>query len=365
MKVVQISPTYFSNTSIMSGGERYVMELATSLAETVDTTLVSFAPDRHSFLHGKLKIELFPVRYFIRGSQLNPLSFQYLQSVLSADIVHVHQVNTLISDLACLTATVFRKKAFVTEHGGGADFFLNHKLPIFQWYTGAIAQSGFCVTTLPQTLQTKTSIIKGGINLDRFVWNPDQPRENKILFVGRILPVKGVNYLVDALRLLGRSDCRLCILGKAYHPQFYADLKKQAEGLPIEFIHDADDQRLLYEYQTALVTVLPSVCTNCYGEYTPIPELMGFTLLESQACGTPAICTDAGGMSEFVQHGQTGFVVAQNSGEAIAEALQQLLNRSPEERQQWQQGCREWIEQFSWSKVVERHLEVYQQAVSG
>lgn len=42
-----------------------------------------------------------------------------------------------------------------------------------------------------------------------------------------------------------------------------------------------------------------------------MPELMGFTLLESQASGTPAICTDAGAMAEFIDHERTGLVVAQ------------------------------------------------------
>ena len=37
-------------------------------------------------------------------------------------------------------------------------------------------------------------------------------------------------------------------------------------------------------------------------------ELMGLTLLEAMACGTPAICSRVGGMPEFIRHGKTGFV---------------------------------------------------------
>lgn len=89
---------------------------------------------------------------------------------------------------------------------------------------------------------------------------------------------------------------------------------------------------------------------------------MGFTLLESQACGTPVICTDAGAMHEFVDDGRTGFVVKQNSGEAIATALRQLLSLSPLEYAEYQARCREWIKPLSWSTVVQRHLEIYKQS---
>ncbi|MFM5887768.1 MAG: glycosyltransferase, partial [Dolichospermum sp.] len=113
----------------------------------------------------------------------------------------------------------------------------------------------------------------------------------------------------------------LKIVGKIYSEEFYEYLKNLSDGINLEFLHNTSDDDLLNEYRTAMITVLPSVHTNCYGNYTPVPELMGFTLLESQACGTPVICTDAGAMHEFVDNGKTGFVVKQNSGEAISTAL--------------------------------------------
>lgn len=202
-------------------------------------------------------------------------------------------------------------------------------------------------------------MIKGGIDTDKFCPDPNLKKEQKILYVGRILPHKGINYLIEAFRLLNHSNYKLTIVGRVYSEQFYQDIKQLAEGLNVEFIHDADDQRLLYEYRTAMVTVLPSVHTTCYGDYTPVPELMGFTLLESQACGTPVICTDAGAMHEFVDNHCTGFVVKQNSGEAIAAALDKLINLSPSEYTECQTNCRQWIQSFNWLTVVRRHLEIY------
>jgi glycosyltransferase involved in cell wall biosynthesis len=359
MKVVHITPTYFDDSSILGGGERYTTELASLMADVVDTTLVSFSSKRRSHYQGNLKIEIYPVKHFIHDNKVNPLAFRYLTSIWAVNIVHIHNINTLISDIACLTASWFGKRVFVTDYGGGADLVINQKLPVFRGYRNAIAYSRFGLDFLPVELQKKAVLIKGGINTERFCLDKSLEKENKILYVGRILPHKGINYLVEAFRLLNRPDYKLIIVGRVHNETFYQDLKKLAVGLPVEFIHDADDQRLLHEYRTAMVTVLPSVHTDCYGSYTPVPELMGFTLLESQACGTPVICTEAGAMHEFVDERLTGFVVKQNSGEEIATALRQIIDLPTAEYIQYQNRCYKWIKLLTWSTVVKKHLELY------
>lgn len=362
MKVVHIAPTYFDESSILGGGERYTTELASLMADVVDTTLVSFSAKRRSHRHGNLKIELYPVKHFIRGNKINPLTFRYLSSVLDADVVHLHHIHTLISDLACLTGSLLGKRVFVTDYGGGGDFVLNHKLPVFKGYRNAIVYSRFGLDFIPVELQKKAVLFKGGISTERFYPDPSVEKENKILYVGRILPHKGINYLIDGFRRLNRSDYKLTIVGRAYNERFYQDLQELAVGLPVEFVHNADDRRLLHEYRTATVTVLPSVHTDCYGSYSAIPELMGFTLLESQACGTPVICTDAGAMHEFVDEGRTGFIVKQNSGEAIATAVQKIIALSTAEYSEYQKRCCEWVQPLAWSTVVSKHLELYSQS---
>ncbi|MBN3870642.1 glycosyltransferase family 4 protein [Nostoc sp. JL33] len=362
MKVIHITPTYFDESSIIGGGERYPTELASWMAKVVDTTLVSFSSVRINYSQANLKIKTYPVKHLIHGNKINPLSFQYLRSIVSADIVHIHHIHTLVSDLGCLIAGLLGKRVFVTDYGGGGSFVLNQKLPVFRVYKNAIAYSRYGLDFIPVELQKKAVLIKGGIDTDKFCPDASLKKENNILYVGRILPHKGINYLIDAFRLLNRSDYKLKIIGRVYSEKFYQDLKQQADGLNIEFVHDANDQRLLHEYRTAMVTVLSSVHTTCYGDYTPVPELMGFTLLESQACGTPVICTDAGAMHEFVDNGKTGFVVQQNSGEAIAAALRQIVNLSPLEYIEYQMRCREWINPLSWLTVVQRHLDIYKEA---
>jgi glycosyltransferase involved in cell wall biosynthesis len=359
VKVAHITPTYFDESSVIGGGERYPTELALWMSKVVDTTLVSFSAERRSYRRDNLKVEIYPVKHFIHGNRVNPLSFRYLGSILDAEVVHVHHIHTLISDMACIVASLLGKRAFVTDYGGGGSLALNKRLPVFEGYQNAIVYSSFGLGSLPPELKRKAVLIKGGIDTQRFCPNGSKKREKKILYVGRILPHKGIDYLIEGFRLLDRSDYTLRIIGRLYDEKYYEYLKRLAVNLNVEFVHDADDERLIHEYRTALVTVLPSVHTSYNGSHTQVPELMGFTLLESQACGTPVICTDAGAMGEFVLNEQNGFVVAQSSAVTIAGALQRFTDMSPEEYSRYVTTCRECMQKLSWSDVVEKHLDAY------
>lgn len=362
MNILHITPTYFDDASVIGGGERYPTELAGWMSRQANTTLVSYSQTRKSQVVNTLNVEVYPVKNFIQDHQVNAFNWRTLSLIPQADIVHIHNLNAFGSAANGLVASLLKKPLFVTDYGGGSGLgtLLNRKFNMPGRYHRAIAYSKFGAKQLPPAVQAKAEVIKGGIDSDRFSPDPTVSKQNEILYVGRILPHKGINDLVEGFRRLNRPDYRLKIMGRVYfYQKFYHYLQELAEGLPVEFIHDADDQQLLHAYRTAKVTVLPSVHRSYYGDYTPIPELMGFTLLESQACGTPAICTDAGAMSEFVDHERTGLVVAQNSPDAMAAALKEIISLSSAEYQTWQENCRTWIEPMNWQSVVQQHLQLY------
>ena len=357
MHVVHVTPTYFDEQSVIGGGERYPSELAAWMARRTPTTLVSFSRRRQSARRGDLRLEIYPARHLLEGNKGNPLSFRFLAETLRADVVHTHGVYTMVSDLACLAGSARGKPVFVTDYGGGGGRVLNTRLPILPRYRAAVAYSQFGLEALPPLLRAKARLIKGGIDTERFYPDPAVPKQKHILFVGRILPHKGVNDLVAAFRLFDQPGYRLRIVGRAYSDRFYADLQELARGLAVDFIHDADDARLIEEYRAAQVTVLPSVHRDLYGNHSTIPELMGFTLLESQACGTPAICTDAGAMSEFVRAGTTGAIAAQNSPESLYAALRQFTEDEGSVTQR--DACVQFARGMNWASVVTQHMELY------
>jgi len=248
---------------------------------------------------------------------------------------------------------------FVTSHGGGGAFVLNQKLPIFRLYTGAVAQSEISQMHLPNVLRNKSVQIKGGVDLDRFKPGDSPRRRRTVLFVGRILPHKGIDVLIQAFSIISRHDLELKIVGRPYHKRYLEQLQKMVAGLNVSFYYDLTDEDIVHEYQQALVTVLPSVVQDCYGKINELAELMGFTLLESQACGTPVICTDAGGMKEFVKEGETGFVVPQNSPDALAQKIDKIYSLTKDQSDFFLKKCRDAMNPYGWSHVARQHLELY------
>jgi glycosyltransferase involved in cell wall biosynthesis len=147
-------------------------------------------------------------------------------------------------------------------------------------------------------------MIKGGVDARLFTPPAVRPPRDRVLYVGRLLPHKGIDQLIEALP----PDLPLTCCGRPYHADYFARLRHLAAGKQVEFVTDASDAVIREMYSRAWANVLPSVYQDCYGQRYVAPELMGLTLLEGMACGTPVICSRVGAMPEFVRHGETGFV---------------------------------------------------------
>ncbi len=145
----------------------------------------------------------------------------------------------------------------------------------------------------------------GGVDTAKFSPDENVPRDGRVVYVGRVLPHKGVDDLVDAVG----EDLPLRVIGRPYDPNFMTDLRQLAAGKPVQFVQDADDAYIVNAYRAALCVVLPSVYRTRYGVESVVPELLGQTLIEGMACGTPAVCTDVASMPEVVEDGVTGLVV--------------------------------------------------------
>jgi glycosyltransferase involved in cell wall biosynthesis len=198
-------------------------------------------------------------------------------------------------------------------------------------------------------------VILGGVDTQKFSPDETVERDGSVLFVGRMLGHKGVNDLVNAIH----SDMRLEIIGRACDPQYVKDLKSLADGKCVTFRHDCDDVALVHAYRKALCVVLPSVYKDMYGHETKVPELLGQTLLEGMACGTPVICADVASMPEIVEDGVTGFIVPPNDPAALGNKLSWLREHAVEAREMGRAARLRVLEKFTWPGVVQRCLEIY------
>ena len=95
------------------------------------------------------------------------------------------------------------------------------------------------------------------------------------------------------------------------------------------------------------------------------PEGFGRIPIEAQAMGCPIIATNHGGATETVLDGETGFLVEPANAEALANAIQNVLNMTSEERATMaSKGMQNAVQNFSKELMMERTLSVYNELLS-
>ncbi len=354
-RVLHIVPALFGHDDgVVGGAERYALELARHMADETPTTLVSFGEREREETLGQLKIRVIGNPWFVRGQRTNPMSLWLISELRKADVVHCHQQHVLASSLAALIGKMSGRRVFVSDLGGGG-WDVSGYVSTDGWYHGHLHLSEYSRTTYGHANKAWSHVILGGVDTVKFSPDEKVQRDGTMLFVGRLLPHKGVNDLVSAVA----PDMPLELIGQADDAKFLKDLKVLAAGKRVTFRHGCDDTALVEAYRKALCVVLPSVYKTMYGTETKVPELLGQTLLEGMACGTPAICTDVASMPEVVADGVTGFVVPPNDPQALGQALGWLRTHPEETRAMGQAARRRVLEKFTWPQVVSRCLEIY------
>jgi glycosyltransferase involved in cell wall biosynthesis len=349
-------PALFTpNGGVVGGAERYAFELARHMSARVPTTLVTFGEDAQTETADGLTIQVIGKARYIKAQRSNPIAIRPLLSLLrNADVVHCHQQYVTSSSLAALFCRLTGRRVFVSELGGGG-WDISSYISTDSWYHGHLHISQYSRKMFKQEHARNAHVIFGGVDLRKF--SPDQsvPKSKTVLFVGRLLPHKGINYLIEALP----RDMCLEMIGQPYDGKFFAELQRLSAGKNVVFRHDCTDDQLVNAYRRSLCVVLPSVYKNLYGGTTNVPELLGQTLLEGMACGIPAICSDVASMPEIVEDGVSGFVVPPNDPKSLREKLVWLRDNPESAAQMGRRGSQRVTERFNWSAVVQSCLKIY------
>ncbi len=125
-------------------------------------------------------------------------------------------------------------------------------------------------------------------------------KEPMVLFVGSLIPRKGLPFLVEAAKKIVKqqADTKFVIVGEGPQKnQLTESIKAAGLAGNFVFLGNLNETQLPLIYNCADVFVLPS-----------IQEGQGIVLLEAQACGKPVVAFDVGGIKEAMQDGKTGTV---------------------------------------------------------
>lgn len=163
------------------------------------------------------------------------------------------------------------------------------------------------------------------IGVDTDVFAPSQPsvahRARRILFVGRLVEKKGVDFLLHAFRLVKNNmpEAELAIVGNGPLQEALSDLAKDLQ-IDVEWLSSLQPDGVREQMRQARVLCAPSV-TAANGDAEGLPTV----IMEALSCGLPVVTSQTGGCGESTVDGVTGFRTPEGDAELIARRLELLL----------------------------------------
>jgi glycosyltransferase involved in cell wall biosynthesis len=179
------------------------------------------------------------------------------------------------------------------------------------------------------------------------------PSQTRLLFAGRLVDLKGVHTVIEALPRLRNEQppVRLTILGDAQDAAYKRRLDSliRSTGVAdlVEFRAPIAEDQLFELFQRHDIYLFPSL-------YEPF----SLTLIHALAAGIPTVASDAGGNVEIIRHRRTGLLFCKGDAEGFAEVVRSLL-KDPRLRRSLAREARRVALGFSFERMVgemERYL---------
>lgn len=367
MKILQISRFYFP---IIGGIQKTVQQISENLNGKENFLIEVLCCN----LKRKRKIEEINGVKVWRASSVGiifgvPLSFDFLKIfkklIKNVDLIDFHQPFPL-GDFAIF---LFKPKAKLIIHYH-ADIigheFLEFLIKPLILHT--LKKASKILVSNPNLLKNspylkkfiaKCKVIPFGVDIEKFkkCFNPKVIKNIKqkygdfILFAGRLVYYKGLEYLIEAMKFI---KINLVIIGEG---PLKGKLQSQVSKLKIEnkvfFLPFQKEEVLINFYYACLFFVLPSILKS---------EAFGLALIEAMACGKPIISTELGTGTSFVnQNGITGIIIPPKNIKLLISAIKNLLENKKIIKNFGKNALKRVSEEFSFKKFLQSTKENYQQ----
>lgn len=210
--------------------------------------------------------------------------------------------------------------------------------------SGALAEQ--TAAHLPARLRDRLRVVPNGVDTTRFAPRADPGRGDRlrVLFVGRMIPDKGADVVLDAVARLGRDDVELTLVGSqnfdagAAPSPYERDLRTRAAALGdrVRLLPFTPRAAVAEVYRSADVVVVPSRWA----------EPFALTVMEGMASGVPVVASAIGGIPEVA--GDAGVLVRPDDAGELAAALEALADDEALRRRIGVR-CRAWAQAHDWS----------------
>lgn len=346
MQVIEISKYYPPHTG---GIETLAAGISGKLAEKHDVVVLTSNIPKSKYLETSKnhQLNIYRNRCWMKlfNTTFTPKMFLDLL-MLDYDVVHIHLPDPFGNVMLILAQMIKKRPVVVTYHADIVRGKWYHKLfmKLYKPFLEKLLRDAF--TIIPTTMKyAKTSpffkeeYIAKSVCIPNFVdieqYKPKEVELNhrkKILFVGRLVPYKGLATLIRALPYINAS-VDLDIVGSGPLQKDLESLAKEystntitlTNGTASETTYFIDTKHsitfwgkvddLSEFYNRCNMIVLPSVSRQ---------EAFGIVLLEAMACGKPCVASDIGGVSEVV--GEYGRIVEPYDVKGLTEAIQEVLD---------------------------------------
>lgn len=215
----------------------------------------------------------------------------------------------------------------------------------------------------------KISVLSPGVNHDIFKpMNKDiakkyihaDPSYKLILFVGRIQPLKGIDVLLYAMKILMQQNPKLKICLWLVGGDTSGRIEQWSEELQrlekirsilkistaVKFVGMKQQSQLPYYYNSAEIVVMPS-------QY----ESFGITALEAMACGTPVITTDVSGVSSILNRKHERLITSASNPIRLALKIKSLIT-NPNQYDAVSKDVFSKVQRFSWEETADRYIKL-------
>jgi glycosyltransferase involved in cell wall biosynthesis len=372
MKVLHVTPSYFPAKSY-GGPVASTHQLNLALAEKgIDVTVLTTDADGDSIVpqtgttveySSNLRAIYCPRAL---GDDFSLSLLANLPSEIKvADVVHLTAVYSFTTIPTLFYASVFGKPVVWSPRGSLKHWARTTKSATKSaWekicfavaprktfiHCTSVQETDATTSRLSGALARQVQVIPNGVAVS-------EPRTHiqgqrlRLLFLGRLDPIKGIERLIDACKLLqSRSVAFALVIAGEGASQYVQSLKAQASSLgdAVRFTGFADDAKKQELFRSTDILILPSHSEN-----------FGMSVAEALAQGIPVVASKGTPWSGLESH-QCGKWV-ENSADALANAIEQL---SKEDLSAAGICGRQWMQQdFSWPRVADSMIELYSKAL--
>jgi glycosyltransferase involved in cell wall biosynthesis len=293
------------------------------------------------------------------------------------DILHAH--DWLVANAAIGLKHLYRKPLVATIHSlerGRRSGLFNNGQNMIDQIENLLIQEAWHNIVCSQYMQSlchfsfdfpydKMTIIPNGVRYKEFSIDLTKEEkakhhkkyanenENIIAYIGRLVPEKGVNILLGAVRFVleKRPNTKFVVAGEGWHRN---ELENISRDLGISekvlFTGYLPDEDFLAYFNVAEVLVVPST-------YEPF----GIVALEGMATKTPIIVSDVGGLSEIVDHRWTGMKVPADNSSVLADTIVELLENQSLSKNIVKNALEKLVHVYDWSIIADQTIKVYDQ----